>query len=408
MLDSLTGIYSETGINTSYEKYLEQYPNANFIMIDLKLFKLFNDNYGHDMGDRVLKIFAELLSNYFKGSVVARLHGDEYALITDASEREIEERFSRIENDIERVVASGNLPQKFEFNGGVSKATPNMKETREKADYMMYNAKKKSHVFQGYDEALWKRKQKVDKFLQNVAMDLSDHTLTYCERDIVDNRGGEVISEITTRDSKGESIFSEENYEILRENSLLRKIDLYNLEYLFSELAKMPNKERVLLNIDYKSLLFKDDLLGYIKVLVEKTHVSPSQIILSINVNDIKTNLYPRIIDTANSLKTLGFGLCLDNYSSIAPDKIVESVNIDYIKFDYDYWKNSKDNVRARSLIAAKIKLYGDVAGIEPIFTCISDKKDYEYARILASECSTPVHLSGNYIAREEQVVKRK
>jgi len=52
------------------------------LMIDIDHFKKFNDTYGHQMGDQVLKIVAKALTECVKGSdIVARYGGEEFSVI---------------------------------------------------------------------------------------------------------------------------------------------------------------------------------------------------------------------------------------------------------------------------------------------------------------------------------------
>lgn len=61
----------------------ERYGNALSIMIiDIDYFKKVNDNYGHDNGDRVLKIVAKLLKNSCRNNDIAgRLGGEEFIIL---------------------------------------------------------------------------------------------------------------------------------------------------------------------------------------------------------------------------------------------------------------------------------------------------------------------------------------
>ncbi|MEX3021646.1 GGDEF domain-containing protein [Kluyvera sp. STS39-E] len=56
--------------------------NYCLLLIDIDLFKNINDNYGHDIGDEVLKCFGKLLSDLHSDNVMAaRIGGDEFAVI---------------------------------------------------------------------------------------------------------------------------------------------------------------------------------------------------------------------------------------------------------------------------------------------------------------------------------------
>jgi diguanylate cyclase len=55
---------------------------AHLVMVDIDHFKRVNDAHGHDMGDEVLRIVAEvLLANVRCDSLVARVGGDEFGIL---------------------------------------------------------------------------------------------------------------------------------------------------------------------------------------------------------------------------------------------------------------------------------------------------------------------------------------
>lgn len=81
-LDSLTGVLSR-GYILGFTKHLIS-KNVPFAMgiIDVDNFKLVNDNYGHDFGDKCLADVASNLANYFKDNgVVGRYGGDEFIFL---------------------------------------------------------------------------------------------------------------------------------------------------------------------------------------------------------------------------------------------------------------------------------------------------------------------------------------
>lgn len=80
--DALTGVLNR-GAMEHYiiEKLEEEEWNGAFIIIDVDKFKLINDNYGHEMGDKILKLVAYTLVQSFRNDdVVGRLGGDEFAI----------------------------------------------------------------------------------------------------------------------------------------------------------------------------------------------------------------------------------------------------------------------------------------------------------------------------------------
>lgn len=84
--DSMTGLYNHRFFQEQMVFQIENAKryDANFslVLIDIDFFKKFNDNYGHQAGDAVLKQVAELLKKSVRVSdIVARYGGEEMAII---------------------------------------------------------------------------------------------------------------------------------------------------------------------------------------------------------------------------------------------------------------------------------------------------------------------------------------
>jgi len=79
--DSLTGLYNRTQFQFLVEKDLNQGKPGTFVIFDMDNFKGVNDNYGHQVGDAVLKLFAGVLKKYGEQRLYpCRLGGDEFCI----------------------------------------------------------------------------------------------------------------------------------------------------------------------------------------------------------------------------------------------------------------------------------------------------------------------------------------
>jgi diguanylate cyclase len=85
--DSLTGVLNRGGfdhaLNTMISEALgPRHTGFCLMLLDIDHFKVINDNHGHLLGDKVLKVFADLLEKHTKGKdVCARFGGDEFAIL---------------------------------------------------------------------------------------------------------------------------------------------------------------------------------------------------------------------------------------------------------------------------------------------------------------------------------------
>ena len=81
-IDSLTGIYNRRCFVTKMSAIFKMKFPVSLMMIDVDNFKRINDTYGHSSGDEVLKQLAEiLLNNTRRTDIVARLGGEEFAIV---------------------------------------------------------------------------------------------------------------------------------------------------------------------------------------------------------------------------------------------------------------------------------------------------------------------------------------
>ncbi len=84
--DGLTGLLNHKEFHRRLDEYIEgskryQYP-VSLLMIDIDHFKHFNDTYGHQVGDQVLKTVGDLIKTHVRVvDVCARYGGEEFAVI---------------------------------------------------------------------------------------------------------------------------------------------------------------------------------------------------------------------------------------------------------------------------------------------------------------------------------------
>lgn len=87
LTDSLTGLANRKSFDQEMKHMVSEVlnkecPTFTLMMMDIDHFKPFNDNFGHQVGDQVLKLVARTLRDGVKGrDLVARYGGEEFAII---------------------------------------------------------------------------------------------------------------------------------------------------------------------------------------------------------------------------------------------------------------------------------------------------------------------------------------
>lgn len=149
--DSLTKMPNRRALENHLTQLIKNEKNQDgfsLVYIDLDRFKPINDQYGHLVGDRVLQITAERISNQLrKGDFAARIGGDEFVLVVHAvaDERQMQAMMSRFFHSIEQpIVIDQNTMSVSASIGIVNQAeqSHSIDEILHQADLAMYEVKR--------------------------------------------------------------------------------------------------------------------------------------------------------------------------------------------------------------------------------------------------------------------------
>lgn len=154
LIDQLTG-YNEklyrdvlTGVfNRRYyeEKIKNMRGPVGIAMMDLDNFKYYNDSYGHNVGDLALNSAVKvILSNIRKTDVLIRYGGDEFLLILPGIRKDaFDKKLNQIQKQLHQTTLDGYPGISLSVSiGGVTTLEETVGNTLERADRLMYQAKK--------------------------------------------------------------------------------------------------------------------------------------------------------------------------------------------------------------------------------------------------------------------------
>lgn len=121
--DYLTSLYNRS-LGEQYLRYLYQHKRKERfiggIMMDINGFKAINDTYGHDLGDKALRLFAKLLRESFSRSwLICRYGGDEFLVFSEMeSPKDLEDAMGKLEMDLAFFNLSEAFPIPLEVSIG--------------------------------------------------------------------------------------------------------------------------------------------------------------------------------------------------------------------------------------------------------------------------------------------------
>lgn len=151
--DDLTGLFNRRKF---WERLVEEKSRAvrsqrsfTIAIIDLDFFKKVNDTYGHPVGDVVLRTFAHLMEDVFRGSdVIARYGGEEFiALMCETDIEQSRAAVERLRAALRKLAFDGGPGRErfyVTFSTGIAQFVKGeaLEETLKRADQGLYLAKR--------------------------------------------------------------------------------------------------------------------------------------------------------------------------------------------------------------------------------------------------------------------------
>lgn len=142
--DPLTGLINRGGFEQLRSVLKVKGMPLGFLIIDVDYFKLINDGYGHEVGDRVLKKVAGFLENKFRSSDhVARIGGDEFAVILTNMTEDMHSVVTRKIGEVNELLMhpDDDLPQVSLSAGGAFSENGFTDDLFKRADAALYQVK---------------------------------------------------------------------------------------------------------------------------------------------------------------------------------------------------------------------------------------------------------------------------
>ena len=146
--DPLTGLPNRRAFEEKLAELERKNARLSLAICDIDHFKRVNDNYGHAVGDRVIKAVAQTLRDNCAGHMVARIGGEEFVIlfpglepaaagqILDEARDVLGARYFKLRETDEPL-------GKVTFSGGVARGRhPDGTSALQRADALLYAAKK--------------------------------------------------------------------------------------------------------------------------------------------------------------------------------------------------------------------------------------------------------------------------
>jgi diguanylate cyclase (GGDEF)-like protein/PAS domain S-box-containing protein len=150
MLDQLTSLpnrrYIDSFLSSKYKEFRELGITFGMLFIDVDRFKVFNDTYGHDVGDKVLQMIARTFLSATRGNdLIGRFGGEEFiAILAGVDEASLVEKAERLRMLIENgsIMENQNeLRVTISIGATIIREEDTVETLIKRADKMLYRSK---------------------------------------------------------------------------------------------------------------------------------------------------------------------------------------------------------------------------------------------------------------------------
>jgi diguanylate cyclase (GGDEF)-like protein len=151
--DELTGLRNRHALRYDFDLFVHR--DIAVMMLDVDHFKAFNDHYGHEVGDMVMKICGQAIREEFRNCYAYRYGGDEILIVSLMDNyTQMEESFDTMMQTLEEMCAKQSVPSVIFSYGIACGFADNPEDVRDYfkwADRLMYINKTEHHTLEEDD-----------------------------------------------------------------------------------------------------------------------------------------------------------------------------------------------------------------------------------------------------------------
>jgi diguanylate cyclase (GGDEF)-like protein/PAS domain S-box-containing protein len=419
--DDLTGIFNRQKFMAVVKETLidARFNNLKYAVMAFNLdnFHRFNDLFGVEAGDRILKNVALILKEnpYGRTSVCARLGNDEFAVLAHigSNDGHIEEYLKGISNKINEYTSENFDGMKCAISAGVCVYPDDVDdyhEVCERAVFSMRTAKDNPNIFiQRYDEKIKEMVLKRDLMEKEIrtAVEKGEFILYYQPK--IDVKTEEIVGAealIRWKHPKRGIVFPNEFIHIAEEMGLIGEIGKWTLREACrqNKLWQDSGLKEIKVSVNFSSVEFyQSDIVNFVKSVLDETGLDAKWLEIELTESraiDDREETVRKMLE----LKELGVGISMDDfgtgYSSLG---YIQNLPIDELKLDKSFIDKITGDEKARNIISTIIRL-AKIIGLAVVAEGVEERE--QFCLLKQMDCNM---VQGYLFAKplpEEEIIK--
>lgn len=366
MFDRLTGLYSKEFFYKKVREYLNTYPDREFTIIccNIENFRLYNDTFGREAGDRLLQEAANIFRKRVSSdSICCRYNADRFLCLTDRAS-EIKGRRSFYKS---RQTTRSELSENLSVKLGIYEVTDRSVPVEIMCDRAVWVVNTIKDIYDQY-VAVYDDKIRNTLLREQAITDAMETALAekqfvvyyqpkYSLKD--DSMAG---AEALVRWIHPEWGFMSpgEFIPLFEKNGFIRRLDEYVWERVCENLCEWKNNGYksypVSVNVS-RTDIYKSQIVDVFCGLVEKYDIDPSCLHLEITESAYTENP-EQIISTVEKLRSKGFFIEMDDFGSgYSSLNMLGQMSLDVMKLDMQFIRNEMAKPADQTLLNAVIDM---------------------------------------------------
>ena len=364
-LDILTGLPNLALFRNRAQKIMINMQNNEvdycYIFFDIKNFRNYNEKYGFENGDLLLKQVATILQSSFKGCLLTRVGEDHFILIT-----ELDRVVDKIEA-VHRTVHTLQQDVHLELKAGIYEPEAgdyDVSQACDRAKIVCDSIKGDfNSIYKYYDDDVMKELKKHQYIVEHIDEAIEKEYIKVYYQPIIRTVSGEICgAEALARwdDPKYGFLQPMEFIDILERNRLIHKLDMFVLKKICEtyHMIRDEGYHTIPVSFNMSRLDFEitnvvksvEDLANEYQVPHDMIHIEVTESALIDNLDYMKQEV--------NRLRMKGYEVWLDDFGTgYSALSIIQDSEFDLVKMDMVFLKDYNTNIKSKDILATIVDM---------------------------------------------------
>lgn len=363
--------------------------DAYIVYFNLENFSSFNENYGFEEGDRLLKLTALAIENSFPGYLLSRFAEDHFFLVCESND--LEEGILEVHSAVRAYGRNANV----ELKAGIYCVESNVFEVGVACDRAKIACESIAHrydrVFRWFDEALnWyvERSHYVESHIDTA---IEKGWIKIYFQPIVRSISGKVceFEALARWDDPRYGMLSPMIFiEVLEKAHLIHKLDAYMVRKVCELWNSLSSVERVLppVSVNLSRLDFElCDVFELVESAAREYDVPRKMLHLEITESALNENP-DQLIENLAKFRSAGYEVWLDDFGSgYSSLNTLKDYVFDVVKIDMAFLREFNSKPKSRIIIASMVNMAKQL-GMKTLIEGVELPEQFDFLREIGCE----------------------